>query len=95
MGKLADLWQQYNDTPVSDPYRKELQKQINDIETWMIGKGLRKEITKWNEGEGSDIYPWHTGSVRFEDIFMVAGLNGIGINYNRDKSVHVCQQCNL
>lgn len=64
MGKLKDLWEEYRGTDKKDPYRKDLQKQINDIETWMIGRGLRKNITQWTDAEGmSNRYPYHVDSI--------------------------------
>lgn len=78
-----------------DPRIVEVQKEINSIEEWMIGKGIKKNgITQWTKfGKITEIYPHHTGYVRFEDIHMVAELNGLGINYNQDGSIHTCTNC--
>ena len=78
-----------------DPRVPEIQKEINSIEEWMIGKGIKKEgLTQWGMGGGNAInYPHHTGYVKFKDIHLVGELNGLGINYNEDGSVHVCPNC--
>ena len=96
MGKLGDLWQQIRDMDFEDPRRVEVQKEINKVEQWMIDKGYKKDgLTQWGESgsKTSLSYPHHTGFVRFEDIHMVAELNGLGISYNADGSVHVCTNC--
>ena len=96
MGKLGDLWQQIRDMNWDDPRRNDVQKEINSIEEWMITKGIKKDgITQWGEmsGGNSIIYPHHTGYVRFEDISMVGELNGKGLHYNSDGSVHICPIC--
>jgi len=67
----------------------ELQKEINKIEEYCIQKGWLTSVTKWGNGGDFDNYPWESGAVYFEDMWQVAELNGEGINYNTDKSIHV------
>lgn len=95
MGKLADLWQQIRDMDDDDPRLPEVQKKINEVEQWMIDKGYKTDgITQWGKKSGdSNDYPHHTGFIRFEDIHMVAELNGLDVNYNPDGSVHKCDKC--
>lgn len=80
-----------------NPRREEIQKEINRIEQYCIDKGYGNitSLTIWNQtqGGGNPDYPYHTGYVKIQDIGMVGELNGTGINYNRDKSVHHCQKC--
>ncbi len=96
MGKLGDLWGQLRGMDIDDPRRQDVQKKINEIEQFMIKKGWKTDgITRWTSSIGgtSDIYPWHTGYVKLKDVSMVASLNGKGINYNSDGSIHNCQLC--
>lgn len=98
IGKLADLWQNLRDTDFNDPKRADIQEEINKIERYMIKKGWKTDgETKWydNEQSVSVLYPHHSGAVYFEDLYMVADLNGKGINYGSDGSVHVCEDCNF
>lgn len=97
MGKLANLWQELRETSKDSPRRKEIQEEINNIERWMISKKIKKDgITKWGDfSEVSIRYPWHVDTVYFDDIWMVDSLNRTGINYNSDKSIHVCSECNV
>ena len=96
MGKLAELWQQIKDMDYDDPRVPEVQKEINDVEEWMITKGYKTDgVTQWGKFSGnSNEYPHHTGFVRYEDISMIGDLNGLGISYNADGSVHICPKCN-
>lgn len=91
MGKLSDLWQEYKSLPRDHPKRKELQSDINKIEEWMIEKGYKTDgVTQWYDTDApSTNYPWKSGAVWFEDMWQCADLNGVGINYNYDKSVRV------
>lgn len=96
MGKLQQLWDELRATDRDDPRRAEIQSEINKVEKWMISKGIKQPgtETKWNTSEQiSNRYPWHVDVVFFEDMWMVADLNGKGINYNADKSVHICDEC--
>jgi len=90
MGKLAELRDQLDELSDWTTFEaKELQKEINKIEEWCVEKGFLKGITKWGNAGEFDQYPWNSGAVFFEDIWMVGELNGKGINYNEDKSIHV------
>lgn len=46
MGKLAELWTEYKKTPAKSQRKIDIQKEINKIERWMIGKGYKKEGTQ-------------------------------------------------
>jgi len=97
MGKLRELREKREQMDWEDPERKETEKEINRIEQWCIDndKGFVTKLTVFGKnptGE-SDLYPWHTGFVHFRDIFMVGTLNGTGINYNADKTIHHCELC--
>lgn len=98
IGKLGELWDQLRATDYNDPKRKEIQEEINKVERYCIAHnyaGFTSE-TKWydNDQNNSELYPHHTGAVYFEDLYMVADLNGKGINYGSDGSVHLCEDCN-
>lgn len=97
MGKLRDLRERREQMEWDDPNRIALEEEINKIEQWCIdnNKGFVTKLTTWTNGLGgdNDLYPWHTGYVDVKDMWMVATLNGKGINYNSDKSVHVCRNC--
>ena len=96
-GDLAKFWGELKETDYDDPRRLDLQKKINEIEKYCIDQGYEgfTNITNWNNNSNntSNIYPWHSGVVYFEDNWMIAELNGEGINYNSDKSVHNCNLC--
>lgn len=97
MGKLRELRDELDQMEWDDPRRPEIQKKINGIEQWCIdnNKGFVTKLTSWTQSGngGNPKYPWHTGFVNIRDIGMVASLNGIGINYNSDKSIHNCPDC--
>ena len=97
MGKLRDLRERREQMEWDDPNRIALEEEINKIEQWCIdnNKGFVTKLTTWTNGLGgdNDLYPWHTGYIDVKDMWMVATLNGKGINYNSDKSVHVCRNC--
>lgn len=96
MGRLADLWAEWRSLDKSDPRRKEVQEEINKVEQYCISHNYAgfTSVTKWYDGGGqSSSYPFHTGAVYLEDIDMVASLNGKGLNFNTDKSVHNCKDC--
>jgi len=44
MGKLQDLWNQWKSTTGD---KKEIEYEIHKIESWMIEKGFRKELTNF------------------------------------------------
>ena len=91
MGKLSNLWTEYKSCDKNDPHRRDLQKEINKLEAWMIQKGYKTDgLTQWYEGGGkSKNYPWHSGTVWLEDIWMIGSMNEKGINYNNDGSIHI------
>lgn len=93
MGKLKDLWAELNNTKRGDPKQTELRKEINKIEEWMVSRGIIKSITVWDDFKTTARYPWHVAAVFFDDTWMVGKLNGKGINYNDDHSIHVCDEC--
>ena len=97
MGKLRDLRERREQMEWDDPNRIALEEEINKIEQWCIdnNKGFVTKLTTWTNGLGgdNDLYPWHTGYIDVKDMWMVSTLNGKGINYNSDKSVHVCRNC--
>ena len=53
------------------------------------------KLTTWTGGNMGDneLYPWHTGYIEVKDMWMVGSLNGKGLNYNRDKTIHFCENC--
>jgi len=97
MGKLLELRASREQMEWDHPDRLKTEQEINKIEQWCIdsGKGFVKKLTTWNNGftNANKLYPFHTGYVHIKDMWMVASLNGIGINYNIDHSVHVCELC--
>lgn len=97
MGKLRDLRERREQMDWDDPNRIALEEEINKIEQWCIdnNKGFVTKLTTWTNGLGgdNDLYPWHTGYIDVKDTWMVATLNGKGINYNSDKSIHICRNC--
>ena len=97
MGKLRDLRERREQMEWDDPNRIALEEEINKIEQWCIdnNKGFVTKLTTWTNGLGgdNDLYPWHTGYIDVKDTWMVATLNGKGINYNSDKSIHICRNC--
>ena len=97
MGKLADLRDRRENMDWDDPDRVKTEEENNSIEQWCIdnGKGFIKKLTTWTNGHGGDniLYPWHTGCVDVRDRWMVGSLNDSGLNYNVDKSVHLCGNC--
>jgi len=89
-GSRQELFDKLDELPADDPQVPMIQKRINEIERWMIKKEFIKYETKWGAFSGqSELYPWYTGYVDFGDIHLVGALNGIGLDYNIDKSVHV------
>lgn len=97
MGKLADLREMRENMEWDNPDRVSIEEEINKIERWCIdnNKGFVTKLTTWTNGHGGDttLYPWHTGYCDIRDIWMVASLNGKGLHYNSDKSVHICTHC--
>ena len=97
MGKLRDLRERREQMEWDDPNRIAIEEEINNIEQWCIdnNKGFVTKLTTWTNGLGgdNDLYPWHTGYIDVKDMWMVSTLNGKGINYNSDKSIHVCRNC--
>lgn len=69
MGRLSELWSLLKEMEADDPRRDDIQKQINDVEAWMIQKGYKKDgITKWGGYGNSKNYPDRTGYIWYEDI---------------------------
>jgi hypothetical protein len=97
LGKLRDLKERREQMDWDDPNRVAIEEEINKIEQWCIdnNKGFVTKLTTWTNGLGGDneLYPWHTGYIDVKDIWMVGSLNGKGLNYNTDKSIHICQHC--
>jgi len=97
LGKLRDLRERREQMEWDDPNRIAIEEEINNIEQWCIdnNKGFVTKLTTWTNGLGgdNDLYPWHTGYIDVKDTWMVATLNGKGINYNSDKSIHICRNC--
>ena len=97
LGKLADLREQRDQMDWDHPDRLAIEEEINRIEQWCIDNNMGNisKLTTWSHGHGGDNekYPWHTGCVDIRDIWMVGSLSGKGVNYNSDKSVHVCPDC--
>ena len=79
-----------------DHDRIKIEEEINKIEQWCIdnNNGFVTKLTKWsNNNMANNTYPWHTGYIEVKDIWMVASLNGKGLNYNKDKTIHFCENC--
>ena len=93
MGRIRELKEELEQLPFNDPRIPILRKKINEMEQWCIENKPEwgVTLTKWTDcgvGNNED-YPWNTGYVYIGDIEMVGSLNGTGINYNSDGSVHV------
>jgi len=89
-----ELFDKLDELAPDDPQVPKIQKRINEIEEWMITQGFIQNKTKWGTfDDQSSLYPHHTGFVKFSDIKLVGALNGKGLNYNRDNSVHNCSLC--
>ena len=97
MGKLRDLRERREQMEWDDPDRIGIEEEINKIEQWCIdnNKGFVTKLTTWTGGNmgNNTMYPWHTGYIQVKDIWMVGSLNGKGLNYNKDKSIHFCENC--
>tara|TARA_B110000438_G_scaffold297052_1_gene342793 strand:- start:617 stop:913 length:297 start_codon:yes stop_codon:yes gene_type:complete len=97
MGKLRDLRERREQMEWDDHDRIKIEEEINKIEQWCIdnNNGFVTKLTKWSNNNVSEnnIYPWHTGYIEVKDIWMVASLNGKGLNYNKDKTIHFCENC--
>lgn len=79
-----------------DHDRISIEEEINKIEQWCIdnNNGFVTKLTKWsNNNMANNTYPWHTGYIEVKDTWMVASLNGKGLNYNKDKTIHFCENC--
>ncbi len=88
------LFDKLDDLAPDDPQVPKIQKRINEIEDWMIIQEYIKHKTKWGIfADQSPLYPHHTGYVNFGDVLLVGALNGKGLNYNKDNSVHNCTLC--
>lgn len=88
------LFDKLDELAPDDPQVPGIQKRINEIETWMIKKKFIKHVTNWGVfSDQSPLYPHHTGYVKFADISLVGALNGKGLNYNSDNSIHNCIMC--
>jgi len=89
-----ELFAKLDDLPADDPQIQKIQKRINEIEEWMIKKEFIKHITRFGDfTDQSSLYPWHTGFINFADIHLVGILNGKGLNYNKDNTIHNCNLC--
>tara|TARA_B110000263_G_C15200290_1_gene460326 strand:- start:173 stop:466 length:294 start_codon:yes stop_codon:yes gene_type:complete len=96
MGKLRDLRERRDQMEWDDHDRIKIEEEINKIEQWCIdnNNGFVTKLTKWsNNNMANNTYPWHTGYIEVKDIWMVASLNGKGLNYNKDKTIHFCENC--
>ena len=96
MGKLRDLRERREQMEWDDHDRIKIEEEINKIEQWCIdnNNGFVTKLTKWsNNNMANNTYPWHTGYIEVKDIWMVASLNGKGLNYNKDKTIHFCENC--
>ena len=96
MGKLRDLRDRREQMEWDDHDRISIEEEINKIEQWCIdnNNGFVTKLTKWsNNNMANNTYPWHTGYIEVKDIWMVASLNGKGLNYNKDKTIHFCENC--
>ena len=84
------LFDKLDELSPDDPQVSGIQKRINEIERWMIKKKFIKHETKWGVFiNKSSLYPYETGYVMFDDIKLVGSLNGKGLNYNIDGTIHV------
>jgi hypothetical protein len=96
LGKLRDLRDRRDQMEWDDHDRISIEEEINKIEQWCIdnNNGFVTKLTKWsNNNMANNTYPWHTGYIEVKDIWMVASLNGKGLNYNKDKTIHFCENC--
>ena len=96
MGKLRDLRERREQMEWDDHDRISIEEEINKIEQWCIdnNNGFVTKLTKWsNNNMENNTYPWHTGYIEVKDTWMVASLNGKGLNYNKDKTIHFCENC--
>lgn len=96
MGKLKDLWTQLKSMDDDDPQRGDIQKEINKLEQYCINQKYAgfTSLTNWNSIKSkSNLYPWHSGSVFVDDIYMVGALNGKGLNYTNEMKIHMCDKC--
>ena len=96
MGKLRDLRERREQMEWDDHDRINIEEEINKIEQWCIdnNNGFVTKLTKWsNNNMANNTYPWHTGYIEVKDTWMVASLNGKGLNYNKDKTIHFCENC--
>ena len=96
MGKLRDLRERREQMEWDDHDRIKIEEEINKIEQWCIdnNNGFVTKLTKWsNNNMENNTYPWHTGYIEVKDTWMVASLNGKGLNYNKDKTIHFCENC--
>jgi len=96
MGKLRDLRERRDQMEWDDHDRIKIEEEINKIEQWCIdnNNGFVTKLTKWsNNNMANNTYPWHTGYIEVKDTWMVASLNGKGLNYNKDKTIHFCENC--
>ena len=96
MGKLRDLRERRDQMEWDDHDRIKIEEEINKIEQWCIdnNNGFVTKLTKWsNNNMENNTYPWHTGYIEVKDTWMVGSLNGKGLNYNKDKTIHFCENC--
>jgi len=96
MGRLSDLRDELDELDLDDPRVPDVQKKINETEQWCIDNNpdWGVKLTIWGKtNSDSALYPWHTGAVHLDDIFMVGSLNGKGINLEHDGKSHLCIHC--
>ena len=96
MGKLADLRNELDSLDWDDPRVPKIQEKINETEQWCIDNhpDWNVKLTVWGKtNSDSELYPWHVGTVNLDDIYMVAELNGKGINLEHDGKIHICGEC--
>ena len=76
MGKLSELWAQYKSLERDDSRRADIQKEINNVEQWMIDKGYKTTpLTQWYNGmKTSPNYPEGTGYIWYEDLNKIGEI---------------------
>jgi len=89
-----ELFAKLDDLPADSPQIPKTQKRINEIEEWMIKQGFIKHITRFGDfTDQSSLYPYKTGFIDFNDVKLIGSLNGKGLNYNKDNTIHNCNLC--
>ena len=97
MASLGEMRAEHDQMEWDDPNRVALETEINKREQWCIDNKPEYNVTLtiWSQvmGGGNPDYPWHTGYVKLKDLGMCGDLNGSGLNYNTDQSIHHCPKC--